>query len=59
MGDHVRITVIAAGFDRWDGERATRLSATDSDVPDVFGDADDDLLSSDVEDEFDIPSFLR
>ncbi|MDE0614902.1 MAG: cell division protein FtsZ [Acidimicrobiia bacterium] len=63
MKDHIRVTVIAAGFDRWEGERATRMSATDSlgagDVPDVFGDSEDDLLSSDVEDEFDIPSFLR
>ena len=63
MGDHIRVTVIAAGFDRWEGERATRMSATDSlgssEVPDVFGEAEDDLLSSDVEDEFDIPSFLR
>ena len=64
MGDHIRVTVIAAGFDRWEGERATRLSATDSlgssEIPDVFGGGDDDgLLSSDVDDEFDIPSFLR
>ena len=63
MGDHIRVTVIAAGFDRWEGERATRMTAADAEgasgVPDVFGDADDDLLSSDVDDEFDIPSFLR
>ena len=63
MGDHIRVTVIAAGFDRWNGERATRLSAADSldspETPDVFRAAEDDLLSSDAEDEFDIPSFLR
>ncbi|MCY4192711.1 MAG: cell division protein FtsZ, partial [bacterium] len=63
MGDHIRVTVIAAGFDRWDGERATRMSAAGSSgsakVPDVFGDVEGDLLSSDAEDEFDIPSFLR
>ena len=63
MGDHIRVTVIAAGFDRWEGERATRMSVSEtsgtSDVADVFGGADDDLLASDVDDEFDIPSFLR
>ncbi len=60
MGDHIRVTVIAAGFDRWEGERATRMSATDpSGPPDVFGEADDGLLASDMDDEFDIPSFLR
>ena len=63
MGDYIRVTVIAAGFDRWEGERATRMSVSESrdpsDVADVFGGADDDLLASDVDDEFDIPSFLR
>ena len=63
MGDHIRVTVIAAGFDRWEGERATRMSAGDAlgspQVPDVFGGADDDFAAADEEDEFDIPSFLR
>ena len=62
MGDYIRVTVIAAGFDRWDGERATRMSAGEQDdpgVPDVFGDSQDDLLATDMDDEFDIPSFLR
>ncbi len=62
MGDHIRVTVIAAGFDRWDGEKATRMPApgpqATSDVPDLFGD-ESDLLASDADDEFDIPSFLR
>ena len=63
MGDHIRVTVIAAGFDRWEGERATRMSAGDAlsspAVPDVFGGADDDFAAADEDDEFDIPSFLR
>ena len=53
MGDDVRVTVIAAGFDRWDGDRssvAPRAPLTGDDaIADVFAD-DDDL---------DVPSFLR
>jgi len=47
MGDDVRVTVIAAGFDRWDGDRAV-VAGADS-ITDVFAD-DDDL---------DVPEFLR
>ena len=53
MGDDVRVTVIAAGFDRWDGDRssvAPRAPLTGDDaIADVLAD-DDDL---------DVPSFLR
>ena len=53
MGDDVRVTVIAAGFDRWDGDRpsiATRAPLTGDDaIADVFADGDD----------LDVPSFLR
>ncbi len=53
MGDDVRVTVIAAGFDRWDGDRpsvAPRAPLTGDDViVDVFADGDD----------LDVPSFLR
>ena len=53
MGDDVRVTVIAAGFARWDGDRssvAPRAPLTGDDaIADVFAD-DDDL---------DVPSFLR
>jgi cell division protein FtsZ len=61
MGDEVRVTVIAAGFDRWDdgkgrnigGGGPTRASA-------VFGDDDaDDDLDLDGDDDFDVPSFLK
>jgi cell division protein FtsZ len=65
LGDDIRITVIAAGFDRFDGERRTDMRRRDtgtstgsrdsspmpsSDEP--FGDGDDD-------DDFDVPEFLR
>jgi cell division protein FtsZ len=53
MGDDVRVTVIAAGFDRWDSDRpsvAPRAPLTGDDViADVFADGDD----------LDVPSFLR
>ena len=53
MGDDVRVTVIAAGFDRWDGDRpsvAPRAPFTGEDaIADVFADGDD----------LDVPSFLR
>ena len=54
MGDDVRVTVIAAGFDRWDGDRphaesAAPLAGGDA-IVDVFADRGDDL---------DVPSFLR
>jgi cell division protein FtsZ len=66
MGDEVRVTVIAAGFERWDDgrkrpERSGGLgsvidSSDDVDVADVFGGDDVDL---DPDDDFDVPSFLK
>jgi cell division protein FtsZ len=60
MGDEVRVTVIAAGFDRWDdskGERSGRGLGLDDRAGDVFGKGDDLDLGDD--DEFDVPSFLK
>jgi len=68
MGDEVRVTVIAAGFDRWetgtDAPRRGRATAggpsdagSSSPVADVFGSDDDDELDGD--DDFDVPSFLK
>jgi cell division protein FtsZ len=63
MGDEVRVTVIAAGFDRWDESRepppkpslglglGTQAGARQYGVPSI-GLADDD-------DDFDVPSFLK
>jgi cell division protein FtsZ len=55
MGDEVRVTVIAAGFDRWDESKgrppSSRGLALDDEGSDDFeGDGDDD---------FDVPSFLK
>jgi len=51
MGDDVRVTVIAAGFDRWDGDRPVQQS------PDT--DAIVDVLAASSDDGLDVPSFLR
>jgi cell division protein FtsZ len=62
MGDEVRVTVIAAGFERWDDRRGGRIGSS-GDSPrsaPVFGDADDDDdLDLDGDDDFDVPSFLK
>ncbi|MCB0993688.1 MAG: cell division protein FtsZ [Acidimicrobiales bacterium] len=63
MGDTVRVTVIAAGFDRTDGERkrpsngAASTPSSGGDTPDVFRLDDDDDDSG--EDDLDVPSFLK
>jgi cell division protein FtsZ len=56
MGDEVRVTVIAAGFNRWDGDegRAPRAGLGLEPAGDEF---DDDLEEGD--DDFDVPSFLK
>ena len=63
MGDEVRVTVIAAGFDRWDDKRSgARIGGTESvRTSAVFGDDDDgdDDLDLDGDDDFDVPSFLK
>src|SRR5690606_28384538 len=57
MGDEVRVTVIAAGFDRWDDNKAAGRPAETSSV---FGeDSDDDDLDIEGDDDFDVPSFLK
>ncbi len=66
MGDEVKVTVIAAGFDRWDsaaGQSAAKpaLKAVDnkpaSTLKDLF--ADDAVDPLDGDDDFDVPSFLK
>jgi cell division protein FtsZ len=67
MGDEVRVTVIAAGFERWEegapsskaNDLASSIFATPEPV-DIFADAtgnDEELDLGD--DDFDVPSFLR
>ena len=57
MGDEIRVTVIAAGFDRWEegksrgGREAPRgLALDDDELQDELDEGDDD---------FDVPSFLK
>jgi cell division protein FtsZ len=69
MGDEVKLTVIAAGFDRWEGGAGSgstgsgaRVTALDerrvaSSLKDLFGDEDGDDGGGD--DDFDVPSFLK
>ena len=66
IGDAVRVTVIAAGFERWEGGRAPSKSATGStpttsrsaSVSDIFGAPADDL-GIDANGDDDLPEFLR
>ncbi|NNE72292.1 MAG: hypothetical protein HKN26_01375, partial [Acidimicrobiales bacterium] len=72
----VRVTVIAAGFDRFDGEVQRRGSTASSKAkPDVtidvtdskaaqktaapIADIFDDSGADDLDDEFDVPAFLK
>ncbi|MHB8594171.1 MAG: cell division protein FtsZ, partial [Acidimicrobiales bacterium] len=66
MGDAVRVTVIAAGFERWEEGRTgeprpaerSQVLGLDPVHEDIFAlPAEDDLDLGD--DEFDVPSFLR
>src|SRR3954469_22615313 len=68
LGDEVRITVIAAGFDRWDDAKGSGGSSSGrpgrgpdlEPVTDVFGTDDDDDLDIDGDEgDFDVPSFLK
>ena len=68
MGDEIKVTVIAAGFERWDtgagntgfGTRTAGTRPADSrptsNVRDIFSDSDP---LSDDDDDFDVPSFLK
>ena len=62
MGDEVRVTVIAAGFNQWDEEpgssRSTGRSTPSLGLDEGSG-FDDDLELGDDDDDFDVPSFLK
>jgi cell division protein FtsZ len=68
LGDDIRITVIAAGFDRFEGERRPDLRRSDAtsspglglrDEPSSSSSSADDAFGSDDDDDFDVPEFLR
>src|SRR5947207_10657909 len=57
LGDEVRITVIAAGFDRFEGEHRSSMRDTGE-----LGLRDDETLVGSelsLDDDFDVPEFLR
>jgi len=58
LGDECRVTVIAAGFDRYEGERASAPLGLRSEERSYGSAADDDLGLGD-DDDFDVPEFLR
>jgi cell division protein FtsZ len=64
MGDEVRVTVIAAGFDRWEegtgrADGAAGRAGGRGSERDVFATDDDDDLDLAGDDDFDVPSFLK
>ena len=61
LGEEIRVTVIAAGFDRWDeGKSDGRSRSRDGrPVVDVFATDGDDDFEIDDDDDFDVPSFLK
>ena len=68
MGDEVKVTVIAAGFDRWESgvkppgprERGSvRGDRESAPVRDLFGDDGGDDGPGDGDDDFDVPAFLK
>ncbi len=68
LGDKVRVTVIAAGFDRWDDTRQKQSASTNSGLGLFDAETEDssqsdfDFASGDVhvdDDDLDIPSFLK
>ncbi len=65
MGEEVRVTVIAAGFERWDestrpAERSDKSLGLESPAPvDIFGATSENSDLDLDDDDFDVPSFLR
>jgi cell division protein FtsZ len=71
MGDEVKVTVIAAGFDRWDGAPQVKPTARPSgrsapkdarpSAPskDIFASDPLSFGDGDGDDDFDVPSFLK
>lgn len=61
LGDDIRVTVIAAGFERWEGGKRPALRPVETSARpaarDAFGDKDP--LDTSGDDDFDVPSFLK
>jgi len=58
IGDEIRVTVIAAGFDRIDGPVTGGQPKATTSISDLFSEGADPLAPDD-DDDFDVPSFLR
>jgi len=56
LGDEVRITVIAAGFDRHEAPESAAAPSLGLNDDESGGGGDDEL---DLDDDFDVPEFLR
>jgi cell division protein FtsZ len=62
IGDEVRVTVIAAGFDRLDGPRLGGEAvqpAKPTRISELFAEPEEHLLEGEDDDDFDVPSFLK
>ncbi|NBN89396.1 MAG: cell division protein FtsZ [Actinobacteria bacterium] len=63
LGDEIRVTVIAAGFDRWEAgeQKRASLRSVDAQPRPVVRDtlAGKDPLDTSGDDDFDVPSFLK
>jgi hypothetical protein len=60
MGDEVRVTVIAAGFERWDDQpQRDRLSTSGIGLLETERELRDEEDLNLVGDEFDVPDFLK
>ena len=63
MGDEVKVTVVAAGFDGWDAQAGAKPavkpvdSKNPSNLKDIFAAGGDE--EPDDDDDFDVPSFLK
>jgi cell division protein FtsZ len=69
MGDEVKVTVIAAGFDRWESNQRGGLHAVETveaaavapanDLSDLFAHESSTSIDDDDDGDFDVPSFLK
>ena len=58
IGDTVRVTVIAAGFDRWEnGSRPARRTPVERDIPDDVGGGMEE--EAEIHVGLDVPDFLK
>src|SRR6478609_5743518 len=59
MGDEVRVTVIAAGFDRIDAGSSLLGERPSTRITELFAEPEEDDDHDDDDDDFDVPSFLK